>query len=168
MTSNIGSRQLKDFGQGVGFATAAKQASSSEHTKSVIENALKKSFAPEFLNRIDDVIIFESLEREAIHKIIDIELSHLYDRIKSLGHQIVVTAKAKDFIGDKGWDAQFGARPLKRAIQKYLEDPLSEELIKTKRADDDIIMVDFNEESSEIVITVSKQEAASKELTKSN
>jgi ATP-dependent Clp protease ATP-binding subunit ClpC len=168
MTSNIGSRQLKDFGQGVGFATAAKQASSSEHTKSVIENALKKSFAPEFLNRIDDVIIFESLERESIHKIIDIELSHLYERIKSLGYQIVVTDKAKDFISDKGWDAQFGARPLKRAIQKYLEDPLAEEIIKTKLGPDDIIMVDFNEKTTEINITVSKQEAASKELSKSN
>jgi len=168
MTSNIGSRQLKDFGQGVGFSTAAKQASSSEHTKGVIENALKKSFAPEFLNRIDDVIIFESLERESIHKIIDIELSHLYERIKGMGHQIVVTDKAKDFICEKGWDAQFGARPLKRAIQKYVEDPLAEEIIKTKLVEDDLIMVDFNEEKSEIQITVSKQEAPSKELAKSN
>jgi ATP-dependent Clp protease ATP-binding subunit ClpC len=168
MTSNIGSRQLKDFGQGVGFATAAKQASSSEHTKSVIENALKKSFAPEFLNRIDDVIIFESLERESIHKIIDIELSHLYDRIRSMGHQIVVTDKAKDFICEKGWDAQFGARPLKRAIQKYVEDPLAEELIKTKLSEDDIIVVDFNETTGEIVISISKQEIASQELAKSN
>lgn len=168
MTSNIGSRQLKDFGQGVGFATAAKQASSSDHTKSVIENALKKSFAPEFLNRIDDVIIFESLERDSIHKIIDIELSHLYERIKSMGHQIVVTEKAKDFLCDKGWDSQFGARPLKRAIQKYVEDALAEEIIKTKLTTDDIIMVDFNEESGEITIKVSKQEADSKELAKSN
>jgi ATP-dependent Clp protease ATP-binding subunit ClpC len=168
MTSNIGSRQLKDFGQGVGFATAAKQASTSEHTKSVIENALKKSFAPEFLNRIDDVVIFESLERESIHKIIDIELSHLYDRIKSMGHQIVVTDKAKDFVCDKGWDAQFGARPLKRAIQKYVEDPLAEEIIKTKLAEDDLIMVDYHEDSGEIRISISKQEAASKELAKSN
>jgi ATP-dependent Clp protease ATP-binding subunit ClpC len=168
MTSNIGSRQLKDFGQGVGFATAAKQASTSEHTKSVIENALKKSFAPEFLNRIDDVIIFESLERESIHKIIDIELSHLYERIKNMGHQIVVTGKAKDFICDKGWDAQFGARPLKRAIQKYVEDPLAEEIIKTKLAEDDVIVVDFNEDKSEIIISISKQEVASKELAKSN
>lgn len=168
MTSNIGSRQLKDFGQGVGFATAAKQASTSEHTKSVIENALKKSFAPEFLNRIDDVIIFEALERESIHKIIDIELSHLYERVKAMGHQIVITTTAKDFICEKGWDAQFGARPLKRAIQKYVEDPLAEEIIKTKLTMDDIIMLDYDEQSKEIRISVSKQETPSKELTKSN
>ena len=168
MTSNIGSRQLKDFGQGVGFATAAKQASTSEHTKSVIENALKKSFAPEFLNRIDDVIIFEALERESIHKIIDIELSHLYDRVKAMGHQIVITTTAKDFICEKGWDAQFGARPLKRAIQKYVEDPLAEEIIKTKLTVDDIIMLDYDDTSKEIRISVSKQETPSKELTKSN
>jgi ATP-dependent Clp protease ATP-binding subunit ClpC len=164
MTSNIGSRQLKDFGQGVCFATAAKQASSSDHARSVIENALKKSFAPEFLNRIDDVVIFDSLEREDIHKIIDIELSHLYDRIKAMGYQIMVTDKAKDFICDKGWDAQFGARPLKRAIQKYIEDALAEEIIKTKLVMDDIINIDYDEESSSIKISVAKPEAKPKEL----
>lgn len=164
MTSNIGSRQLKDFGQGVGFATAAKQAASSDHARSVIENALKKSFAPEFLNRIDDVVIFDSLEREDIHKIIDIELSHLYDRIKAMGYQIMVTDKAKDFICDKGWDAQFGARPLKRAIQKYIEDALAEEIIKTKLVMDDIINIDYDEESSSIKISVAKPEAKPKEL----
>jgi len=167
MTSNIGSRQLKDFGQGVGFATAAKQAASSDHARSVIENALKKSFAPEFLNRIDDVVIFDSLEREDIHKIIDIELSHLYERIKGLGYQIVVTDKAKDFICEKGWDAQFGARPLKRAIQKYIEDALAEEIIKTKLVKDDIIHIDFDESSSSIKISVTKPEPAPKEMAKS-
>jgi len=167
MTSNIGSRQLKDFGQGVGFATAAKQAASSDHARSVIENALKKSFAPEFLNRIDDVVIFDSLEREDIHKIIDIELSHLYERIKGLGYQIVVTDKAKDFICEKGWDAQFGARPLKRAIQKYIEDALAEEIIKTKLVTDDIIHIDFDESSSSIKISVTKPEPAPKEMAKS-
>jgi len=130
MTSNIGSRQLKDFGQGVGFVTSAKQAASSDYTKGVIENALKKAFAPEFLNRIDDVVIFDSLDREDIHEIIDIELSYLYDRIRNMGYKIVVTPAAKDFIVEKGWDAQFGARPLKRAIQKYIEDVLAEEIIK--------------------------------------
>jgi ATP-dependent Clp protease ATP-binding subunit ClpC len=167
MTSNIGSRQLKDFGQGVGFATAAKQAASSDHARSVIENALKKSFAPEFLNRIDDVVIFDSLEREDIHKIIDIELSYLYERIKGMGYQIVVTDKAKDFICDKGWDAQFGARPLKRAIQKYIEDALAEEIIKTKLVTDDIIHIDFDESSSSIKISVSKPEMTGKEMAKS-
>jgi len=167
MTSNIGSRQLKDFGQGVGFATAAKQAASSDHARSVIENALKKSFAPEFLNRIDDVVIFDSLEREDIHKIIDIELSHLYERIKGMGYQIVVTDKAKDFICEKGWDAQFGARPLKRAIQKYIEDALAEEIIRTKLVTDDIIHIDFDETSTSIKISVTKPEPAPKQMAKS-
>jgi ATP-dependent Clp protease ATP-binding subunit ClpC len=167
MTSNIGSRQLKDFGQGVGFVTAAKQAASADHVRSVIENALKKSFAPEFLNRIDDVVIFDSLERDDIHKIIDIELSHLYERIKGMGYQIIVTEKAKDFICDKGWDAQFGARPLKRAIQKYIEDALAEEIIKTKMVTNDIINIDFDEDSSSIKIFITKPESAPKELVKS-
>jgi ATP-dependent Clp protease ATP-binding subunit ClpC len=158
MTSNIGSRQLKDFGQGVGFATSAKQAASSDYTKSVIENALKKAFAPEFLNRIDDVVIFDSLEREDIHKIIDIELSYLYERIRNMGFKITVTPTAKDFIVEKGWDAQFGARPLKRAIQKYIEDALAEEIIKTKLTSNDVINVDLSTETNEIVITIVKEE----------
>jgi len=155
MTSNIGSRQLKDFGQGVGFATSAKQASTSEHARSVIENALKKAFAPEFLNRIDDVVIFDSLEREDIHKIIDIELKHLYERVIKMGYRINITEAAKDFIAEKGWDAQFGARPLKRAIQKYIEDALAEEIIKTKIKPDDMILVDYNPEKEEITIDIS-------------
>jgi ATP-dependent Clp protease ATP-binding subunit ClpC len=154
MTSNIGSRQLKDFGQGVGFSTSAKQASSSEYARGVIENALKKSFAPEFLNRIDDVIIFESLEREDIHKIIDIELKQLYDRIKNMGYHIVITPEAKDYIAEKGWDSQFGARPLKRAIQKYVEDTLAEEIIKTKLLESDIITVDYDKEKEEVFVKV--------------
>jgi ATP-dependent Clp protease ATP-binding subunit ClpC len=168
MTSNIGSRQLKDFGQGVGFATSAKEAGTSEHARSVIENALKKTFAPEFLNRIDDVVIFESLEREAIHKIIDIELSHLFDRIKLMGYRMVVTPNAKDFIVEKGWDAQFGARPLKRAIQKYIEDALAEEIIKTKLTDNDIITVDFDEKTKEITIQILKAPAESEQVAKVN
>jgi ATP-dependent Clp protease ATP-binding subunit ClpC len=168
MTSNIGSRQLKDFGQGVGFSTAAKEAGTAEHARSVIENALKKTFAPEFLNRIDDVVIFESLEREAIHKIIDIELSHLFDRIKLMGFKMVVTPKAKDFIVEKGWDAQFGARPLKRAIQKYIEDALAEEIIKTKITDNDIITVDFDEKTNQITIQILKAPAESEQVAKVN
>ncbi|MCD4729568.1 MAG: ATP-dependent Clp protease ATP-binding subunit, partial [Bacteroidales bacterium] len=126
MTSNIGSRQLKDFGQGVGFSTSAKKSAKIDYARGVIENALKKSFAPEFLNRIDDVVIFDPLDREGIHKIIDIELGYLYERVEGLGYPMDVTSKAKDFIVDKGWDEQYGARPLKRAIQKYIEDPLAE------------------------------------------
>ncbi len=156
MTSNIGSRQLKDFGQGVGFSTSSKVSQSAEFTRSVIENALKKAFAPEFLNRIDDVIIFDSLDRDDIHKIIDIELSHLYDRIKAMGYKIVITPEAKDFIVEKGWDSQFGARPLKRAIQKYVEDLLAEEIIKTKIAPDDLITIDYDKEKSDMAIVISK------------
>lgn len=154
MTSNIGSRQLKDFGQGVGFATAAKQSASGDYARGVIENALKKAFAPEFINRIDDIVIFDSLEREDIHKIIDIELQHLYDRIKGLGYQVLITPSAKDYIAEKGWDAQFGARPLKRAIQKYVEDTLAEEIIKTKLTESDLITVDYISEKDEVVVNI--------------
>jgi len=156
MTSNIGSRQLKDFGEGVGFSTSAKKASTAEHMRSVIENALKKTFAPEFLNRIDDVMIFDALEREDIHKIIDIELKYLFERVHQLGYKIKVTEKAKDYIVDKGWDAQFGARPLKRAIQKYIEDPLAEEIIQTDLAAGDLINVTFDSKKEEIAIKVTK------------
>ncbi len=158
MTSNIGSRQLKDFGQGVGFNTSAKESGKLTYAQGVIENALKKSFAPEFLNRIDDIIIFEPLERESIHKIIDIELSYLLDRIEKLGFKLSITTKAKDYIVEKGWDAQFGARPLKRAIQRYVEDIVAEEIIKTKLVQDDKITVDFDEEKQEVFVEISKPE----------
>ncbi|UBM61412.1 ATP-dependent Clp protease ATP-binding subunit [Candidatus Sulfidibacterium hydrothermale] len=154
MTSNIGSRQLKDFGQGVGFSTAAKKQSRASHAHGVIENALKRSFAPEFLNRIDDVVIFESLDKEDIYKIIDIELSKLYGRIQDMGYKIKVTPRAKDFIIEKGWDEQFGARPLKRAIQKYVEDPLAEEIIKSTLKEGDIITVDHNAKKDEIKVKI--------------
>jgi ATP-dependent Clp protease ATP-binding subunit ClpC len=161
MTSNIGSRQLKDFGQGVGFNTASKKSAKVDFARGVIENALKKAFAPEFLNRIDDVVIFDPLERDDIHKIIDIELSYLFKRVKSLGFNMEVTTSAKDFIVEKGWDEQYGARPLKRAIQKYIEDPLAEEIIKTKYAEGDVIMVNFIEGESELKIEVVKMKEAS-------
>ncbi len=161
MTSNIGSRQLKDFGQGVGFSTNAKLSGSSTFAQGVIENALKRSFAPEFLNRIDDVIIFDSLDRDDIHKIIDIELKNLLKRIEEMGYYMEVTTKAKDFIVEKGWDAQFGARPLKRAIQKYIEDALAEEIIKSKLHQGDLILIDHEEDNAElkIVITAPEKEA---------
>jgi len=152
MTSNIGSRQLKDFGEGIGFSTSAKKSSRSNFARGVIESALKKTFAPEFLNRIDDVIIFESLEIEDIHKIIEIELKHVFKRVEELGLSIELTEQAKDYIVEKGWDVQFGARPLKRAIQKYLEDPLAEEIIKTKLEPGTRIIVDYNKDSDEIKI----------------
>ena len=157
MTSNIGSRQLKEFGQGVGFATSAKTAQQNEHARSVIENALKKTFSPEFLNRIDDIIIFENLEREDIHKIIDIEMKHLYNRVRSLKYEIAVTTSAKDFLVEKGWDPNFGARPLKRAIQKYVEDALAEEIIRSKLQPGDTILIDFDTEKQEMVVKTSSQ-----------
>jgi len=159
MTSNIGSRQLKDFGEGIGFSTAAKKSSRSNFARGVIESALKKTFAPEFLNRIDDVIIFESLEIEDIHKIIDIELKYVFKRVEELGYTVELTNQAKEYIVEKGWDVQFGARPLKRAIQKYLEDPLAEEIIKTKLEAGTRIIVDYDKEVDDIRIKIVKPEA---------
>tara|TARA_R110000751_G_scaffold74142_1_gene150092 strand:+ start:8512 stop:11070 length:2559 start_codon:yes stop_codon:yes gene_type:complete len=158
MTSNIGARQLKDFGQGVGFGTAAKKAQADTHQKSVIENALKKAFAPEFLNRIDDVVVFNSLEREDIHKIIDIELNKLYKRIMEIGYHLNLSDKAKDYIADKGFDKQYGARPLKRAIQKYIEDALAEEIVNSKLEEGDSIFMDLDEKKEELTIKIKKAE----------
>ena len=154
MTSNIGSRQLKDFGQGVGFGTEAKRNSANEYSHSVIENALKRTFAPEFLNRVDDVVMFNALKREDIHRIIDIELRNIFKRIEEMGYTLELTEKAKDFIADKGWDDQFGARPLKRAIQKYVEDALAEELILHPMAPGSKINIDLEEESQEIKVNL--------------
>lgn len=158
MTSNIGARQLKDFGQGVGFGTAAKKAQEDTHQKSVIESALKKAFAPEFLNRIDDVIVFNPLEREDIHKIIDIELDKLYSRIKDIGYDLKLSDKAKDYIAEKGFDKQYGARPLKRAIQKYIEDTLAEEIVNSKLDEGDSIFMDLDEKKEELTIKIKKTE----------
>jgi ATP-dependent Clp protease ATP-binding subunit ClpC len=158
MTSNVGARQLKDFGQGVGFGTAAKIAQAEDNSKSIIENALKKTFAPEFLNRIDDVIVFNSLEKEDINLIIEIELKKLYARIKDLGYTLNLSDKAKAFIADKGFDKQFGARPLKRAIQKYVEDALAEEIITSKINAGDEIFMDIEEGATELTVNVNKAE----------
>src|SRR5690606_20634109 len=157
MTSNIGARQIQDFGQGVGFATSARKSQEESHTRSVIESALKKTFAPEFLNRIDDVIVFNALEKEDIHKIIDIELDKLLVRIAGLGYILELTDKAKDFIAEKGFDKQYGARPLNRAIQKYIEDALAEEIINSNLHEGDIIRMDLDEEKNVLSIEIEKQ-----------
>jgi ATP-dependent Clp protease ATP-binding subunit ClpC len=146
MTSNIGSRQLKDFGVGVGFNTAAREAEKGELQRDVIEKSLKKTFAPEFLNRIDDIIYFNSLGREEIHKIIDIELRGLFDRIRKMGFEVAMDDKAKDFLVSKGWDEQYGARPLRRAIQRYVEDDLADEIIKADILPGDTIRITADEE----------------------
>ena len=139
MTSNIGVRQLKDFGQGVGFATKSRVESAEQHSKSVIQNALKRTFSPEFLNRIDDVVIFNSLDQEDIFKIIDITLNDLYKRLDGMGYQLSLTQEAKEFVAEKGFDPQFGARPLHRAIQKYIEDPLAEYILNETPAEGTIL-----------------------------
>lgn len=159
MTSNIGARQLKDFGQGVGFGTAAKISQTDENSKSIIENALKKAFAPEFLNRIDDVIVFNALEKHDIDQIIEIELKKLYTRVAELGYRLNLSDRAKAFIADKGFDKQFGARPLKRAIQKYVEDTLAEEIITSKIGNGDEIFMDLEDENAqELTVKVQKAE----------
>ena len=156
MTSNIGTRKLKDFGTGVGFSTKARKDNHDEYTKSVIEGSLKNAFAPEFLNRIDDVVLFNTLNRDDIHKIIDIELSILFQRIKEIGFIPKITDAAKDYISDKGFDTTYGARPLKRAIQKYIEDLLAEEIISKKIRNGDKVLIDFDSKKDKIKIKVSR------------
>ena len=158
MTSNIGARKLKDFGTGIGFGTSSQKAQEDANARSVIENALKKSFAPEFLNRIDDVIVFNALEKEDINKIIDIELEKLLTRIKGLGYNLTLTDTAKEYIADKGFDKQYGARPLKRAIQKYVEDALAEEIVASNLGDGDSIKIDLDKENDELSISIEKAE----------
>ncbi|MCP4054058.1 MAG: ATP-dependent Clp protease ATP-binding subunit [Mesoflavibacter sp.] len=160
MTSNIGARKLKDFGTGIGFGTSSQKAQEDANARSVIENALKKSFAPEFLNRIDDVIVFNALEQEDINKIIDIELEKLLKRIDGLGYNLQLTKDAKNFIAEKGFDKQYGARPLKRAIQKYIEDALAEEIITSKLKEGDNIVMDLDKGNNEIVISIQSSEEA--------
>lgn len=152
MTSNIGSRQLKDFGRGIGFGSADRSGDN-DYAKGVVQKALKSAFSPEFLNRIDDVIIFNALTKEDIHKIIDIELKSLFKRIADLGYFVQVTDAAKDFLTEKGFDPQYGARPLKRAIQKYLEDELAEVIIRGAIPEGGTLNVDYDKENDKIVIS---------------
>ncbi|MDO4319204.1 MAG: ATP-dependent Clp protease ATP-binding subunit [Bacteroidales bacterium] len=155
MTSNIGTRQLKDFGTGVGFATGASQA---EQEHAVIRKALNKAFSPEFLNRVDDIIMFDQLSREAIYKIIDIELRGFYKRLAELGYSLVLSDEAKNFIAESGYDPQFGARPLKRAIQKYLEDELAELILSSSLHAGNEVVVGFDAEQRKITTTVREKE----------
>jgi ATP-dependent Clp protease ATP-binding subunit ClpC len=158
MTSNIGTRQLKDFGQGVGFSTRKTAEDENEHAKFVIQKALKRAFAPEFLNRVDDVVIFNPLDRSHIEQIIDIELQGLYERVETLKYKLDITGAAKHFIADKGFDPQFGARPLKRAIQKYLEDEMAETIIGNVINEGDTITIDLDETKEKIVVRIIPQE----------
>ncbi len=157
MTSNIGVRQLKDFGEGVGFATQARSMSVDENNKAVIEKALKRTFSPEFLNRIDDVVIFNSLTRDHIFQIIDILMKDVMKRLSNLGFGLELTEEAKAFLAEKGYDQQFGARPLHRAIQKYLEDPLAEEILNLHVKAGDMLTADVDKENNKLVFTFSKK-----------
>jgi ATP-dependent Clp protease ATP-binding subunit ClpC len=165
MTSNIGARQLKDFGDGVGFQTASRQQNADENNKAVIEKSLKRTFSPEFLNRIDDVMIFNSLTQENIFSIIDILMKGVTKRLTNLGFVLELSEEAKKFIAEKGYDSQFGARPLHRALQKYLEDPLAEEILNMNIKNGDTLIADLDKENSKIVFeikSVAKQEEKSK------
>jgi ATP-dependent Clp protease ATP-binding subunit ClpC len=158
MTSNIGARQLKEFGDGVGFATATRMEQTDENNRSVIEKALKRTFSPEFLNRIDDVVVFNSLTKDNIYLIIDIIMKHVLGRLVNLGLNLVLTSEAKDFIADKGYDVQFGARPLHRAIQKYIEDPLAEEILNHSVKEGDTLVGDIDKEKTGLTFTLQKKE----------
>jgi ATP-dependent Clp protease ATP-binding subunit ClpC len=163
MTSNIGARQLKDFGDGVGFATAAKSGNQEDNARNVIEKALKRTFSPEFLNRIDDVVIFNSLEQKHINLIIDIIMKDVMKRLQTLGFSLQLTEGAKKYVAEKGYDQQFGARPLHRAIQKYLEDPLAEEILQHNIKDGDTVTADYSEEEKKIVFQISHDSAKKEE-----
>ena len=154
MTSNIGARQIKDFGTGVGFSTSAQKAQSNDLEKGVIENALKKTFAPEFLNRIDDIVIFNALEKEDIMKIVDIELEKLSKRITKLGYTLKLSKKAKGFLGDKGFDKKYGARPLSRAIQRYLEDLIAEEIVSNRIKEGDALKIDWDGKDEKLSLSL--------------
>ncbi len=170
MTSNIGSRELKDYGQGVGFATSSVSDQFNDTSKGIIQKALKKAFAPEFLNRIDDIILFNALSKKDIFKIIDIELKGLYSRLFQLGYKIHISPAAKDFIAEKGFDVQFGARPLKRAIQKYLEDPMAEVIIRSDLKAGDTLSVNLNKEKNDVVVkkVASKKGDSTKSIEQKN
>jgi ATP-dependent Clp protease ATP-binding subunit ClpC len=162
MTSNIGARQLKDFGAGVGFATSSRVQNEDEANKAIIEKALKRTFSPEFLNRIDDVVIFNSLSKENIFEIIDILMKGVMKRLSNLGFSLELTEDAKSFLADKGYDVQFGARPLHRAIQKYLEDPLAEEILSLHVKAGDVLLADLDKENEKLKFSFKKVEEKSK------
>ena len=162
MTSNIGVRQLKDFGEGVGFATAHRMQNADENNKAVIEKALKRTFSPEFLNRIDDIVIFNSLSKENIFEIIDILMKGVYKRLNTMGYTLQITNDAKEFIAEKGYDSQFGARPLHRAIQKYLEDALAEEILNLNIKQGDVLIAGLDKDNQKITFEFGKKEEEAK------
>ena len=157
MTSNIGARQVKDFGNGLGFETSSQKAQSSEIEKGVIQKELKKTFSPEFLNRVDDIVIFNNLEKKHIRKIVDIELIKLIDRITKLGYKIEISNSARDYITEKGYDSKYGARPLNRAIQKYVEDLVAENVVNNSIVEGDKILIDKNKKQDNLELIVKEK-----------
>jgi len=156
MTSNVGTRQLKDFGKGVGFTTSTSIEADSEFSKGVIQKALNRTFAPEFLNRVDDVIMFDQLSKDSIASIIDLELKGIFGRVTAMGYKLELTNEAKNYIAEKGYDVQFGARPLKRAIQKYLEDELADVVLGGELEAGDTIMMELEPETKVIKAKIVK------------
>jgi ATP-dependent Clp protease ATP-binding subunit ClpC len=153
MTSNVGARELKDFGAGVGFSTSARKAAGFDQIRSTLEGALRKVFRPEFLNRVDDVIVFNPLVKEDMQLILNLQIKRVAARIESMGFKLEVSDKAREYLVDKGFDEQYGARPLKRAIQRYVEDPIADELLVAEVNNSDTIYVDLNEETKELDVT---------------
>ena len=166
MTSNIGLRDLKNFGQGVGFATKSKLASKEDHNKSVIQTALKRTFSPEFLNRIDDIIVFNSLSQKDIFIIINITLKGLFGRLEEMGYSLELTKEAKIFVAEKGFDPQYGARPLHRAIQKYIEDPLAEFILNKNPSEGSHFTAVMNKEKDKLIIEFGEKKKETKTKTK--
>jgi ATP-dependent Clp protease ATP-binding subunit ClpC len=164
MTSNIGVKKLKDFGQGVGFATQARQENANEYAKSIIENSLKRTFSPEFLNRIDDIVIFNSLDKQDILQIVELAVEQLKSRLSDMGYQIKLSKAAKEFIAEKGFDPKYGARPLHRAIQKYIEDPLAEKILSLGSRQGLKFKIGYNKGNEEVNITEALSEKESEAL----
>ena len=153
MTSNVGARDVQDFGAGIGFETQSRSDNINENLNSTIDKALQRTFNPEFINRLDDIIIFNSLTKEHLYKIIDINLKKLYSKADEIGYSIDLTDKAKDFIIEKGYNPKYGARPLERAIQKHIEDVLAEEILSGKVKKGDLVLADFDKKNNVIKMT---------------
>ena len=160
MTSNIGARQLKDFGTGVGFETASQKAQSTDIEKGIINKELKRTFTPEFLNRVDDIVIFNALDKKDIRKIVDIELDKVIIRIQKLSYNVSITDAAKDFLAEKGFDNKYGARPLNRAIQKFIEDLVAENVVDNTLKDGDYLLIDKSEDDSKLSLSVDQKQPA--------
>jgi ATP-dependent Clp protease ATP-binding subunit ClpC len=162
MTSNIGARQLKDFGTGVGFETASQKAQSTDIEKGIINKELKRTFTPEFLNRVDDIVIFNGLDKKHIRKIVDIELDKVIIRIQKLSYNVTITDAAKDFLVEKGFDNKYGARPLNRAIQKYIEDLVAENVVDNTLKEGDSLLIDKSDCDSKLFLSTDQKQPAAK------